>query len=126
MSIKLLGLTKTISYNRTKNYPLLLFSLKTAAQQSRSHSFSGQGVHTAGHRHQDVSGSVWLDQSGPDGRLGRSRAEYIIVLSNLTLFHAIRCIAAYLKTEIPTEFDIEDFDTNTSNLRTSTAWRVTF
>ena len=47
-------------------------------------------------------------------------------LHNLTRFSDIGKIAAFLKTNIPTDFDMDDMDTHTPNSRTSTIWKVTF
>ena len=93
----------------------------TAAQHQAVH-FSFQGrVYKPENVHQAVSGSVWLDQSGPDGRLKMARKAYKIFLSNLTRFDEVKRIVAYLKTKIPEEFEIEDLDTYTPDSRTSTA-----
>ena len=124
---KLLGLTKTINYDRsTKSIHFFFFSRNAAmGLQDVRIPFQGR-VYMLTNEHHPERGSVWNRQQGPSGRAGLLRAEYSIILHNLTRFNEIGRVAAYLKSKIPTEFDFEDLDTNCPTSRTSTSWKVTF
>uniref|UniRef100_A0AAV1TMW8 CCHC-type domain-containing protein n=1 Tax=Peronospora matthiolae TaxID=2874970 RepID=A0AAV1TMW8_9STRA len=124
---RLLGSTKTISYNRSTRSILFLFFSRNKAKKLQDVQVPFQGrVYTLENAHQPVRGSLWLNQRGPDGRSGYPRSAYTIILYNLTRFDDIGRIAAYLRSKIQTEFELEDMDTCTPNSRTSTAWKVTF
>uniref|UniRef100_A0AAV1USB4 CCHC-type domain-containing protein n=1 Tax=Peronospora matthiolae TaxID=2874970 RepID=A0AAV1USB4_9STRA len=124
---RFLGLAKTISYNRsTRSIHFYFFTRAIAkAHQDVVVPFQGR-AYTLENVHHPVRGSVWLNQRGPDGRSSHPRAAYTILLYNLTRFDDIGRIAAYLRSKIPTDFELEDMDTCTPNSRTSTAWKVTF
>uniref|UniRef100_A0AAV1TWG6 CCHC-type domain-containing protein n=1 Tax=Peronospora matthiolae TaxID=2874970 RepID=A0AAV1TWG6_9STRA len=122
---RFLGLAKTISYNRsTRSIHFYFFTRAIAkAHQDVVVTFQGR-AYTLENVHHPVRGSVWLNQRGPDGRSSHPRAAYTILLYNLTRFDDIGRIAAYLRSKIPTDFELEDMDTCTPNSRTSTAWKT--
>lgn len=124
---QLLRLTKTISYNRTTRTIHFFFFSRGAAIEVQDVHIPFQGtVYTLENVHHPTRGSVWSNQRGPDGRSGHTSAEYTVYLYNLSRFNEIGRVAAYLKSKIPTEFDLEDMDTCNPNSRTSTVWKVTF
>ena len=95
------------------------------ASSASAHPVSWTGVFPV-ERSSPGTRSVWGRQQGPNGRNWQQRAEYTIVLHNLTRFNEIGRVMAYLKSKIPTYFELEDLDTYCPQSRTSTPWKVTF
>ena len=121
------SLTKTINYDRaTKSLHFFFFSRETAERLKHVRIPYRGRVYTLSNAHRPERGSVWGRQQGPTGHTWHQRAEYTIVLHNLTRFNEIGRVAAYLKSKIPTAFEFEDLDTYCPMSRTSTSWRVTF
>uniref|UniRef100_M4BBH2 Uncharacterized protein n=1 Tax=Hyaloperonospora arabidopsidis (strain Emoy2) TaxID=559515 RepID=M4BBH2_HYAAE len=124
---RLLGLTKAISYTRSSRTIHFYFFSKAVARKVQDVRIPIQGrVYTLANVHEPGRGSVWLNQRGPDGRLGHSCTEYSIFLHNVTRFNEIGRIAAYFRSKVPTAFEPEDMDTCTPTSRASTVWKVTF
>lgn len=123
----MLGQTKTISYDQvTKTIHFFFFTRDTAVLHRDVLVPYMGGIYRLQNAHQQARGTVWQRQQGPDDTVTQRRAEYTILLYNLTRFNEIGRIAAFLQAKIPTEFEMEDLDTYNPNSRTSTLWRVTF
>ena len=124
---QLLGLTKTINCDRsTESIQFFFFSRNAAMSLQDVRIPLQERVYMLTNEHHQEHGSVWNRQQGPSGRAGLLRAEYSIILHNLTRFNEIGRVAAYLKSKIPTEFDFKDLNINFPTSQTSTSWKVTF
>uniref|UniRef100_A0AAV1T5B8 Uncharacterized protein n=1 Tax=Peronospora matthiolae TaxID=2874970 RepID=A0AAV1T5B8_9STRA len=124
---RMLSQTKTICYDQVTKTIHFYFFTRTTSHSHREVMvpFYG-GVNRLHNAHRPEKGSIWQRQLGHNGSPTGRRAEYAVHLHNLTRFSDVDKIAAFVKTKIPTDFDMDDMDTHTPNSRTSTIWRVTF
>ena len=123
----LISQTKQIVYDRvTKSNHFFFFTRETAVKHQRvAIPFRG-GSYSLTNPHRPHQGIVWDRQRSSDGHQIRRQAEYTVYIRNLTRFHDIGKLMAFLRTNIQTPFEVEDMDTCTPTSRTSTVWKLTF
>ncbi|RLN52050.1 hypothetical protein BBJ29_010003 [Phytophthora kernoviae] len=117
----MLNKVKTISYDRvTKSIHFFFFTRETAVDQGKILLPYRGRLYRLQNAHRKEDGAVWDRQVGADGIRGSPKAEYQILIHNITRFFDIGRFTAYLQRKIPLEFELEDLDGCTPHSRTST------
>ena len=92
------GLTKTSTMTDQRDRFISFFSRATAVRLKDVRILNQGRVYSLTNAHCPQSGSTWRAHQGPTGRSWQQRAEYTIILQNLTRFDEIGRVEACLNS----------------------------